>query len=127
MSTNDTHGSNQRGWIGVDLDGTLAYYNGWKGIENIGAPIPLMASRVREWLANDIPVRIMTARVSPQRDEDARQQARIFIREWLVQVFGDAGETIPITHEKDFSMIELWDDRCVQVISNTGERADGKE
>lgn len=126
MSTTDTHGSKQKGWIGVDLDGTLAYYYGWQGIENIGAPIPLMVSRVREWLANGQPIRIMTARVSPQRDEAARQQAIDYIRGWLVQVFGEAGRTIPITHEKDFSMIELWDDRCVQVIPNTGERADGE-
>jgi|KBSSwiStaDraftv2_1062776.scaffolds.fasta_scaffold215264_3 hypothetical protein len=125
-TTTDTHGSKSKGWIGVDLDGTLAYYNGWKGVENIGAPIPLMVSRVREWLANDQPIRIMTARVSPQRDESARQQAIDYIRVWLVQVFGDAGHSIPITHEKDFSMIELWDDRCVQVIPNTGERADGE-
>lgn len=26
----------------------------------------------------------------------------------------------------DFAMVELWDDRCVQVIPNTGKRADGK-
>jgi hypothetical protein len=27
------------GWIGVDLDGTLAHYDGWKGIDHIGEPI----------------------------------------------------------------------------------------
>ena len=31
-----------------------------------------------------------------------------------------------MTHEKDFRMIQLWDDRCVQVIPNTGLRADGE-
>jgi hypothetical protein len=30
-----------------------------------------------------------------------------------------------VTREKDFAMIELWDDRAVQVVTNTGERADG--
>jgi len=34
---------------------------------------------------------------------------------------------VEITHAKDHKMIELWDDRVVQVIPNTGERADGKE
>lgn len=40
------------GWIGVDLDGTLAYYSGWKGIEHVGDPVPAMINRVRAWLAN---------------------------------------------------------------------------
>ena len=34
------------GTIAVDLDGTLARYDGWKGIDHIGDPIPLMVSRV---------------------------------------------------------------------------------
>ena len=41
-----------RKWIGVDLDGTLAKYNGWSGIENIGDPVPLMLMRVKEWIKN---------------------------------------------------------------------------
>ena len=31
------------GWIGVDLDGTLAFYDMWRGMEHIGKPIPAMA------------------------------------------------------------------------------------
>lgn len=125
--TNDTHGSKQRGWIGVDLDGTLAKYHGWKGIEHIGEPVIPMLIRVSKWLAEGQPVRIMTARVGPQRNESDRQAALGYIRRWLVLHFGKFGHSIPITHEKDFAMIELWDDRCVQVIPNTGERADGKQ
>ena len=30
-----------KAWIGVDLDGTLARYDGWKGIEHIGEPITI--------------------------------------------------------------------------------------
>ncbi len=26
------------GWIDVDLDGTLAQYDGWKGVAHIGEP-----------------------------------------------------------------------------------------
>lgn len=40
------------GWIGVDLDGTLAEYGGWKGADHIGAPVPAMLARVRAWLAD---------------------------------------------------------------------------
>src|SRR6185503_6355526 len=42
----------RHGWIGVDLDGTLAEYDSWKGINYIGEPIPLMVSRVREWVCS---------------------------------------------------------------------------
>ena len=51
------------GWIAVDLDGTLAEYHGWVNTFNIGAPIPVMAERVRSWIADGKDVRIFTARV----------------------------------------------------------------
>lgn len=31
------------------------------------------------------------------------------------------GKKLPVTNIKDFGMIELWDDRAVQVVPNTGE------
>lgn len=43
--------SNHQGWLGVDLDGTLAEYTGWKGASHIGAPIKPMQIRVLRWLA----------------------------------------------------------------------------
>jgi hypothetical protein len=52
-----------QGWIGVDLDGTLAYYDHWRGAEHIGEPIPAMLERVKRWLADGKDVRIFTARV----------------------------------------------------------------
>lgn len=51
------------GWIGVDLDGTLAMYDGFKGPEHIGDPVPKMLERVKKWLAEGREVRIFTARV----------------------------------------------------------------
>ena len=99
------------GWIGVDLDGTLAYYDGWKSPEHIGEPIPKMAERVREWLAQGREVRIFTARAG------VREQI-IHVEKWCVKHFG---VTLIVTDRKDFGMIELWDDRCVQIQPNTGE------
>ena len=52
------------GWIGVDLDGTLAYYDEWRGALHIGEPIPAMLERVRRWLDEGKDVRIFTARVN---------------------------------------------------------------
>lgn len=50
------------GWIGVDLDGTLAHYAGWVGPDHIGEPIPAMLARVQQWIAEGRTVKIFTAR-----------------------------------------------------------------
>ena len=109
------------GWIGVDLDGTLAHYDGWKGFNHIGAPVPAMVARVRKWLEEGHDVRIFTARVShngtPERMVEA-QHALIRVMDWCEQHFG---RTLPVTCTKDFAMVELWDDRAVQVHANIGE------
>lgn len=105
------------GWIGVDLDGTLARYDGWKGVEHIGEPIPLMAERVRSWIAQDVTVKIFTARA-------CTEEAIRPIKDWCFKHFGTELE---ITNQKDFGMVELWDDRCIQVEPNTGRRIDGEK
>lgn len=102
-----------KGWIGVDLDGTLAFYEGWQGADQIGAPIPAMVDRVKRWLADGQDVRIFTARITTGEDH-----IRQFIDDWVVT---NIGVSLPITNVKDFGMIELWDDRAVQVARNTGE------
>lgn len=38
---------------------------------------------------------------------------------------GRIGHPIPAMADKDFSTIEIWDDRAVQVEPNTGRRVDG--
>lgn len=111
--------SEYKGWIAVDLDSTLAYYDGWKGIEHIGAPVPLMLERVKQWLAEGKDVCIFTARVC--RDGEEGEAARCAIVKWCVQ---HLGREIPITNIKDFGLVELWDDRAVQVVPNTGARYD---
>lgn len=114
----------QRGWIGVDLDGTLAQYDGWKGEAQIGEPIPKMVRRVKRWLAEGRDVRIFTARISGSQEGDAGIAKMCeAIGVWCAQHIGVA---LPVTNVKDYAMIELWDDRAVQVIPNTGERADGE-
>lgn len=114
------------GWIGCDLDGTLAVYNGWNGGE-IGPPVPAMLERVRTWLRSGIEVRIVTARVAicdaysseSQRSASAEFAAeqRALIEAWCVQ---HLGLKLAVTAQKDFAMVELWDDRCRQVEINTG-------
>jgi len=108
------------GWIGVDLDGTLAESHGWEGIYKIGAPVSAMVARVKEWLAAGTEVRIVTARVGPGQSATAVFVSRMVIRHWCAKHLGKA---LPVTASKDFDMIELWDDRAIRVIANTGVRA----
>jgi len=106
-------------WIGVDLDGTLAEYHGWVGITHIGAPIPRMVERVKQWLAEDKQVKIITARVAI-RSTRSREECDKCIRaiwDWCKQ---HVGKVLAVVAEKDTFMVEMWDDRCKQVIPNTG-------
>ncbi|MEM6985706.1 MAG: hypothetical protein AAF499_04125 [Pseudomonadota bacterium] len=98
------------GWIGVDLDGTLAQFDRWRGPDSIGLPIPAMVKRVEAWVAEGREVRIFTARASDPRLIPP-------IKRWL-KLHGLPD--LKITNVKDFQMLELWDDRAVQVIHNTG-------
>lgn len=99
------------GWIGVDLDGTLAHFDRWRGPRHIGLPIPAMAKRVHDWHARGVEVRIFTARASrPELIPD--------VQNWLKR---HGFPPLAVTNEKDFGMRELWDDRAVQVLYNTGK------
>lgn len=113
-----------QGWIGVDLDGTVAHYDQWRGDEHVGAAIPAMVERIHGWLQAGVHVKIFTARVWGIRSPDPERRAKAekahgVISTWCIVHIGRALE---ITNEKDYDMIELWDDRAVQVRKNTGER-----
>jgi len=109
------------GWIGVDLDGTLAVYDGWKGPNFIGAPIAPMVNRVKEWLAQGRQVKIMTARVGPRKTSkdpfDTAAQQTYIIKRWCKT---HLGQELEVTATKDFGMEVLYDDRAIQVEPNTG-------
>ena len=125
-----------KAWIGVDFDGTLAMYDGWVGPDHCGEPIAPMVERVKAWLEQGRQVRIFTARIFPfatcvEPDDYARPYgvdlterqleavtAIEAIRDWCRTHIGRA---LPITCVKDYGMIELYDDRAVQVVANTGE------
>lgn len=100
--------TNERPWIGVDLDGTLAEYHGWS--ENIGKPVPLMMERIYKWLHEGTRVKIFTARAAHPEMVQA-------VKDWLRKV---GLPDLEVTNQKDMMMTQLWDDRCIQVIANTG-------
>ena len=76
-----------------------------------GQPLlPLMLRRVRLWLEKGLRVKIVTARAGDPEGLAATQA-------WL-KIHGLP--ELEVTDKKDFGMIELWDDRAIQVVQNTG-------
>lgn len=103
----------EEGWIGVDLDGTLAHDNKHTGPDGIGPAIPEMLTRVQNWLREGRRVKIFTARAAvPQQIPG--------IRNWLR---ANGLPELEVTNMKDYAMIESWDDRAVEVVPNTGRPA----
>lgn len=113
-----TEGFNgEKKWIGVDFDGTLAQYFGHENIKTPGAPIKAMVQRVKEWLNEGITVKVFTARVCSLQSKEEIEEQRALIENWCVTYIG---RKLEITCEKDFNMMELWDNRAVGVIENSG-------
>ena len=124
-----------KGWIAVDFDGTLATYNGWKGPDHCGDPIQPMVDRVKQWLNEGYEVRIFTARVSPlvgcfrpygqegfpiPKNQSERNSIDAIKSIWNWTIY-NIGLALPVTNVKDYAMHQVWDDRAIQVIPNTGE------
>ena len=105
-----TRPANTQPWVGVDLDGTLAEATPWQGMTHIGPPVPLMLRRVRLWLEKGMRVKIVTARAGDPEGLAATQA-------WLKT---HGLPELEVTDKKDFGMIELWDDRAIQVVQKTG-------
>jgi hypothetical protein len=116
-------------WIAVDLDGTLAVWEGWLAWNVIGPPIPKMVERIQQWLREGRIVRIMTARVAFDSDTChvtgetfTRSDIQGVIARWTKKHIGTALES---TAMKDFAMEEQWDDKAIQIVAiqivaNTG-------
>ncbi|MCM3901740.1 MAG: hypothetical protein ND866_08540 [Pyrinomonadaceae bacterium] len=103
-------------WIGVDLDETLATVDA-SDPDVVGPPIPAMVQRVKRWWQEGRGVRIVTARAArPSFDKLFHRAEKTQIEQWCVT---HLGQVLPIQAHKDYSMIELWDDRVVQVEPNT--------
>lgn len=124
-----------RGWYGFDLDGTIAKYDKWIAPDVIGEPVMPMIEFMKDFIRRGELVKIYTARVWPMelslnfsemdaekfnviinRLKDAHRAKRA-IEYWSLQ---NLGTIVPITHNKDFAMLTLYDDRVVQVEKNTG-------
>lgn len=103
--------SQDLGWIGFDLDGTLAEYNPIRPINEIGPPIPRMVSRLRRYLGGKYKIKIFTARA------EFPGQVTL-VKKWLKKYHLP---DLEVTNIKDMNMIKLYDDRAVAVEFNTGK------
>lgn len=112
-----------RKWIGVDFDGTLALdVAGRTDPYTLGKPVPEMVKRVQDWLAEGFDIRLLTARMHPisyscggiQRDL-GRMEAEL--RAWCAK---HVGVELACTCQKDGLMEVLWDDRAVRVVNGEG-------
>lgn len=109
------HFGHSKKWLAVDLDGTMAHYDVWKGIGNIGDPIKNIVEAIKARKDDGWGVAIFTARVSDPFEKQAAEEA---IWAWAdhhnIEIDG-------ITCIKHKHFLEFWDDRAIQVIKNTGE------
>jgi hypothetical protein len=108
----DGHLPRTRPWIGCDLDGTLAMYDG----RNADAaesmqPVPEMVRKIRAHLDDGDEVVIVTARFHLGDAEVKR------IQDWTEK---HVGQRLPVTASKDFAMLRLYDDRVIQIVPNSG-------
>ena len=116
----------KHGWIGVDLDGTLAEHY-WPHKQPydplvIGDPLPPMVHLVRHYLSEGYEVRVFTARVGPHGSapgygNEHLEQVHLAITNWTCKHVGVA---LPATCTKDYHMLALYDDRAVRVKHNIG-------
>lgn len=102
------------GWIGIDLDGTLAEDSPGEEFDPsvIGAPVEAMVKMVKQFLQDGQSVKIFTARVS-ESDPIIVET----INKWCLE---HLGQILPATNVKDFKMRALYDDRAFRVERNTG-------
>lgn len=133
------HYVKKNGWIGVDFDGTLVFHDHevWTPWNVFGRPIEPMVQRVKQWRKEGREVRILTARVfpfvsmehTPRYQMTAERKCLVTGQIYTITDMVEAiqahcrviiGERLPVTCAKDFSMLEFWDDRAVQVVVNTG-------
>jgi hypothetical protein len=105
----------------VDLDGTLARDDERFEEGRIGTPIMSMVWRIQDWLDQGKVVKIMTARVGfhPRRSLSIEDTTKN-IQDWCEENIRE-GWRPEVTNQKDYAMLELWDDRAVRVVRNFGE------
>ena len=98
-------------WIGVDLDGTLALYGHWHGVDHIGDPVPKVVNLVKLLINQGHTVKVFTARAANG------PEAILPIVEWTKKHIGIA---LDVTNIKTPGCILMIDDRSTHCTFNSG-------
>ena len=67
----------------VDLDGTLAQYDGWKGLDHIGDPIHGAKEFLHELKSIPVRVVIWTTRTNSDLNKESTDKLKARVIEWL--------------------------------------------
>ena len=82
-----------------------------------------MVEIAKAFLSAGRQIKIVTARVCSTQPEGDAEKAREAIEAWSEAFLG---QKVEVTAEKDWNLIKLYDDRCIQVEHNTGRLMLGK-
>jgi hypothetical protein len=117
--------STHKGWIGIDLDRTLAEYHTERPYNplKIGEPLWPMVNRISDWLSVGQDVKIFTARASGFDLDTAEGKAGLALVVDAIQTWLEKACRLPrleVTCIKDYRCIQIWDDIAVPMVPNTG-------
>ena len=113
------------GWVGFDLDGTIAQYTTFQGWDKIGPPVPGFVNLIKKLRALGVQCKILTARASAESralNDITFEQVEKVIQDWTEKYIG---ERLPVVTEKGAAMICFFDDSAIQVDKNTGNLTAG--
>ena len=108
------------GWIGFDLDRTLAIYSLEQGAL-IGEPIKPILQLVKSLIESGEDVRIFTARANIDSYNGNAELLEYHINAIRIWCKKHIGKELPITCSKDFNTKKIYDDIAVHVVPNTGK------
>lgn len=109
---NDAHGVEGKGWYGFDLDGTLAKYDGWKGIDHIGEPVELMVARIKKMHDEGKVVKILTARVTPRANTEYKVREKCAPPDYVTTAdFSGLSADAKTWVENMYLILDTWDAR----------------
>ena len=103
----------------IDFDGTLAYFDKWRGWDFLGQPIEKAVKRVQRWLDQGDKVVVFTARFTPSDEfcpAEHSEDCKNLIKAWCVK---HLGVELDVTNIKGPADV-YYDDRAVSVLSDTG-------
>lgn len=104
--------------VATDFDATLATYDGPAGGPlALGDPIEKHVDRVKGWLKDGIHVEVFTAKINVD-DPELRMLITLAIHAWCKK---HLGVVLAVTDRKKGTWKQIWDDRTVRVVSNTGK------